>query len=79
VPPEVGKSFSSPSKYHCFPPLTNITKSADEIGITVNRGGRDIYGIFRHTIAEMKEYVQMAKEYDCELVLSCGPHDTGGK
>lgn len=62
-----------------IPTLKALLKRADELGIVINRV-TETYGIFRHTLGELKEYIQMAKEYGCEVVLSCGPratYDTG--
>ncbi|MBC7319938.1 peptidase, partial [bacterium] len=53
--------------------------NASRQGVTINRVD-ETYGIFRHTLAEIKEYAKIAKDFGCELNLSVGPrapYDTG--
>jgi len=47
--------------------------------ITINRV-TETYGMFRHTVAEIKEYCRLCNEYGAELLMSVGPrapYDTG--
>jgi len=84
--PTSGKTFPDGAHFRIEVPTVNsaeamsaLLKRADRLGITVNRV-TETYGIFRHTIAELREYIQMADDYGCEVVLSCGPratYDTG--
>jgi len=84
--PTSGKTFPDGAHFRIEVPTVNsaeamgaLLKRADELGIVINRV-TETYGIFRHTIEELKEYIQMAKDYGCEVVLSCGPratYDTG--
>lgn len=84
--PTSGKTFPDGAHFRIEVPTVNsaeamgaLLKRADELGIVINRV-TETYGIFRHTIGELKEYMQMAKDYGCEVVLSCGPratYDTG--
>lgn len=84
--PTSGKTFPDGAHFRIEVPTVNsaeamsaLLKRAEQLGITVNRV-TETYGIFRHTIGELKEYIQMADAYGCEVVLSCGPratYDTG--
>jgi len=84
--PTSGQTFPDGAHFRIEVPTVNsavamssLLKRADELGIVINRV-TETYGIFRHTVGELKEYIQMAKDYGCEVVLSCGPratYDTG--
>jgi hypothetical protein len=84
--PTSGKTFSDGAHFRIEVPTVNsaeamvaLLKRAEELGIVINRV-TETYGIFRHTLGELKDYVTAAKEYGCEVVLSCGPratYDTG--
>lgn len=84
--PTSGKTFPDGAHFRIEVPTVNsapameaLLKRADELGIVINRV-TETYGIFRHATGELEEYMHMAKEYGCELVLSCGPratYDTG--
>ena len=84
--PTSGQTFPDGAHFRIEVPTVNsavamssLLKRADELGIVINRV-TETYGIFRHTIGELKEYIQIAKDYGCEVVLSCGPratYDTG--
>lgn len=84
--PTSGKTFPDGAHFRIEVPTVNsaeamsaLLKRADELGIVINRV-TETYGIFRHTIPELKEYIQIANDYGCEVVLSCGPratYDTG--
>jgi len=84
--PTSGGTFADGSHFGIEVPTVNsveamraLLKRADELGIVINRV-TETYGIFRHTLGELKEYVQIANDYGCHLVLSCGPratYDTG--
>ena len=81
-----GQTFPDGAHFRIEVPTINspaamaaLLKRAGELGITINRV-TETYGIFRHTSGEIKEYVQMAKDHSCDLILSCGPratYDTG--
>ncbi|HHY46210.1 MAG TPA: peptidase [Firmicutes bacterium] len=56
-----------------------LMEEAQKSGIVINRVD-ETYGIFRHTIRELKEYIAIARDYGVELNLSVGPratYDTG--
>jgi hypothetical protein len=46
-----------------------------KVGVLINRVD-ETYGAFRHTLAELKEYVKACKDYGSELNLSVGPRAT---
>jgi hypothetical protein len=48
---------------------------AEQIGVTINRVD-ETYGAFRHTKEELKAYIDLAKQYKCELNISVGPRAT---
>ena len=52
-----------------------LIEESTRLGITINRID-ETYGAFRHTRAELKEYITMCKDYGCELNLSVGPRAT---
>ncbi|MEQ1698193.1 MAG: hypothetical protein ABL901_20375 [Hyphomicrobiaceae bacterium] len=54
-------------------------RESDRRGIKINRITETL-GLFRHTKQEITEWVQLCKDYGCELVMSPGPrapYDTG--
>lgn len=56
-----------------------LIERADELGIVINRID-ETYGIFRHTLEELRAYTRLAKERGVALNLSVGPratYDTG--
>jgi len=62
-----------------FDALVSLVERADELGITINRVD-ETYGIFRHTLGELKDYTALAKERGIALNLAVGPrapYDTG--
>jgi hypothetical protein len=62
-----------------FDALKALSNRAIELGVTINRVD-ETYGIFRHTLGELKDYVALAKERGIALNLSVGPrapYDTG--
>lgn len=59
--------------------VAGILETATKSGTVINRI-TETYGMFRHTRAEIREYVRLCSEYGCELLLSTGPratYDTG--
>ncbi len=84
--PTSGKTFDDGAHFRIEVPTMNSVEAvkallnrADELGITINRV-TETYGIFRHTKSELQEYINVTKDYGCEVVLSCGPratYDTG--
>jgi hypothetical protein len=56
-----------------------LLETAEKDGIYINRV-TETYGMFRHTRAEIKEYVRLCNEHQAELLMSVGPratYDTG--
>jgi len=49
-----------------------VLETAESYGVVVNRI-TETYGIMRHTDRELEEYVQLAKDFKVELVMSIGP------
>ncbi len=52
-----------------------LLETSDKLGITINRV-TETYGIFRHTVQELKEYCKLCHDYGAELLLSVGPRAT---
>jgi len=80
--PTSGKTFPDGAHYRLEVPTINtatamkaLCEHATKQGITINRVD-ETYGSFRHTLAELKEYVAIAKEYKVELNMSIGPRAT---
>ena len=80
--PTSTKKFPDGAHYRLEVPTVNtaeamkaLMEEATRLGITINRVD-ETYGCFRHTLAELKEYVAIAKEYKVELNLSVGPRAT---
>ncbi len=80
--PTSGKTFPDGAHYRLEVPTVNtaeamkaLMEEATRLGITINRVD-ETYGCFRHTLAELKEYVAIAKEYKVELNISVGPRAT---
>jgi len=56
-----------------------LLETAEKNGIAINRV-TETYGMFRHTQAEIKEYVRLCNAHQAELLMSVGPratYDTG--
>jgi hypothetical protein len=49
-----------------------VLETAEKYGVTVNRI-TETFGIMRHPDKELEEYVQIAKEFQVELLMSIGP------
>lgn len=49
-----------------------VLETTENYGVVVNRI-TETYGIMRHTDRELEEYVQLAKDFKVELVMSIGP------
>lgn len=80
--PTSTKKFPDGADYRLEVPTINsaeamkaLLEEAEKLGITINRVD-ETYGAFRHTLAELKEYVAIAKHYKVELNLSVGPRAT---
>jgi hypothetical protein len=59
--------------------LGALLDAAVGMGVTINRV-TETYGIFRHTLPELRDYCRLCQEYGAELLLSVGPratYDTG--
>ncbi|MCK4570518.1 peptidase [Candidatus Bipolaricaulota bacterium] len=62
-----------------FEAFEALIDRATELGITINRID-ETYGIFRHTLSELRDYCTLAKERGVAVNLSVGPrapYDTG--
>lgn len=56
-----------------------LLETAEKNGIVINRV-TETYGMFRHTQAEIREYVRLCNAHQAELLMSVGPratYDTG--
>jgi len=81
-----GKTFPDGAHFRIEVPTINsfdalkaLVDRADELGVTINRVD-ETYGIFRHTLGELKDYTALAKERGIALNLAVGPrapYDTG--
>ncbi len=84
--PTSGKTFPDGAHFRLEVPTINsaeaiksLLENAKRQGVNINRVD-ETYGIFRHTIAEVKEYAKIAKDFGCGLNMSVGPratYDTG--
>jgi len=81
-----GKTFPDGAHFRIEVPTVNsfdalkaLVERADELGVTINRVD-ETYGIFRHTLGELRDYTAFAKERGIALNLAVGPrapYDTG--
>ena len=84
--PSSSLRFPDGSAYRIEVPTVNtaeavgaLLETATKNDITINRV-TETYGMFRHTVAEIKEYVRLCSDYGAELIMSTGPratYDTG--
>ena len=84
--PTSGKTFPDGAHFRIEVPTVNSSEALKALleharnqGVNINRVD-ETYGIFRHTLSEIKEYAQIAKDFGCELNMSVGPratYDTG--
>jgi len=84
--PTSGETFPDGAHYRIEVPTINsfdalkaLSDRAIELGVTINRVD-ETYGIFRHTLGELEDYVALAKERGIALNLAVGPrapYDTG--
>ena len=84
--PTSGKTFPDGAHFRMEVPTINsfeafkaLLDRADELGITINRID-ETYGIFRHTLGELRDYCALGKERGVAINLSVGPrapYDTG--
>jgi hypothetical protein len=77
--PESKFRFSDGAQYRLEVPTVNsaqtmraILETAEKHGVVINRID-ETRGIMVHTDEELKEYIQLAKDYQVELNLSVGP------
>ncbi len=85
--PTSGKTFPDGAHYRLETPTINsaealkaLLKTAKDNGVNINRVD-ETYGIFRHTIDEIKEYAKIGNAYGAEINMAIGPratYDTGG-
>ncbi len=80
--PSSTKKFPDGADYRLEVPTVNtaealkaLLEEAEKMDIVINRVD-ETYGAFRHTLQELKEYVNIAKSYGAELNLSVGPRAT---
>ncbi len=81
-----GKTFPDGAHFRIEVPTINsfeafeaLIDRATELGITINRID-ETYGIFRHTLSELRDYCTLGKERGVAINLSVGPrapYDTG--
>lgn len=84
--PTSGKTFPDGAHYRLETPTINsagalksLLESAKKQGVNINRVD-ETYGIFRHTLDEVKEYARIGNEYGAEINMAVGPrapYDTG--
>lgn len=77
--PESKLRFPDGAQYRLEVPTVNsaetmmaVLETAEKHGVTINRIDETL-GIMLHTDEELKEYIQLAKDYKVELNLSIGP------
>ena len=58
-----------------FKAAVALLKKAELLGITINRL-TETYGLFRHTRTEIHNWVNLCKDYGCQLIMSHGPRAT---
>jgi hypothetical protein len=68
-------------------PTVNSVEAADRLlteskrrGLTINRI-TETFGMFRHTADEIRQYVELGREYGAQILMSVGPravYDIGG-
>jgi len=59
--------------------VASLLETSTKMGITINRV-TETYGMFRHTVNEMRDYCRLCNQYGAELLMSVGPratYDTG--
>jgi len=81
-----GKTFPDGAHFRIEVPTINsfeafkaLLDRAAELGVTINRID-ETYGIFRHTLGELRDYCALAKERGVAVNFSVGPrapYDTG--
>lgn len=84
--PTSGKTFPDGAHYRLETPTINsagalksLLETAKDKGVNINRVD-ETYGIFRHTIDEIKEYAKIGNAFGAEINMSVGPratYDTG--
>ncbi|MFF5985047.1 peptidase [Streptomyces olindensis] len=91
-----GDDHDSADSAHTFPdggsfrievPTVNSVEAADRLlteskrrGLTINRI-TETFGMFRHTADEIRQYVELGREYGAQILMSVGPravYDIGG-
>lgn len=85
--PTSRKNFPDNCNYRVEVPTVNSLEAAEalldeskKLGITINRI-TETYGMFRHIRNDIKNWVQLCKNYGCDLMMSIGPratYDTSG-
>lgn len=77
--PSSNKKFSDGCDFRIEIPTVNSVAAMESVisesirlGIKINRI-TETYGIFRHTIHEIKEMIAICQSADCELMMSTGP------
>ncbi len=77
--PSSNKCFQDGSNFRIEMPTINSVEAMEslvevslKLGITINRI-TETYGIFRHTVDEIKEMVQLCQAVGSELMMSTGP------
>ncbi|MEL6580458.1 MAG: peptidase [Cyanobacteria bacterium J06621_12] len=84
--PTSSRTFSDRAHFRLEVPTVNsvaaaksLLQEAEYLGITINRI-TETTGIFRHTRAEIADWVKLCRDYGCQLLMSPGPratYDTG--
>lgn len=80
--PTSSKVFQDKSHFRIEIPTINSLEAAEallnesqRLGITINRITETL-GMFRHINSDIRSWVQLCKEYGCELIMSVGPRAT---
>lgn len=86
-PGESGQTFPDGCHFRIEVPTINSAEAAGRLlsesqrrGFTVNRVTETL-GMFRHTAAEVRRYVELGEEYGAQILMSVGPrasYDVGG-
>src|SRR3989338_4661867 len=80
--PSSNKRFSDGSDFRIEIPTVNsvaamesVISESKRLGVKINRI-TETYGIFRHTISEIKEMIAICQSANCELMMSTGTSAT---
>jgi hypothetical protein len=80
--PTSGRTFPDGAHFRVEVPTVNtaeaakeLLKTASKLNIVINRV-TETFGIMRHPVAEIRDYIAITEDYGAELVMSVGPRAT---